>query len=325
MKQRTLLLILLLSKVAFSQKTFVIDDFSKAYFGELYLADTNAVFSEGWVAIFDKKSNKQLIKIASDELTFELPKGIVLSNSNELPYGEQSQILYEDYNFDGVKDFAIMDGQNSCYHGPSFQIFLATENGFTQSPEFTELAQNYCGIFNADHETKTLHTMTKSGCCWHQYSEFNVSNNIPYPIRIVEEGLNASGVAWDYEEQNLVNGKMVISTYQMLVLEVDEDNLVLSFEFENNKKMRVFFSETSLFYAFTDADDKLELLYYDTFNYSNRTTTLSFTNHATEYIIYSDKIIAKTPNNAYEMKAVTSTIIGTLTKLNNLKLANVIN
>ena len=62
MKQGTLLLILLLSKVAFSQKTFVIDDFSKAYFGELYIADTNAVFSEGWIAIFDKKSRFDVVK-----------------------------------------------------------------------------------------------------------------------------------------------------------------------------------------------------------------------------------------------------------------------
>ena len=39
--------------------------------------------------------------------------GKVRSNIKEIPYGEQSQILYEDYNFDGVPDLALMDGQNS--------------------------------------------------------------------------------------------------------------------------------------------------------------------------------------------------------------------
>jgi|JTFO01.1.fsa_nt_gb hypothetical protein len=319
------ILIFLLSKSAISQTTFVIDNFSKDYFGKLFIADTTEVFSKGWIAIFDKKSKKQLIKINSDELTFELHKGKVLANIKELPYGEQSQILYEDYNFDGKKDFAIMDGQNSCYHGPSFQIYLATDNGFKQSPEFTKLSQYYCGMFDIDYKTKTIHTMTKSGCCWHQYSEFKVKDNKPYPIKIIEEGMSFSGITWDYDEQNLVNGKMSKSSYQKLALEIDKDNILLSFEFKNKKKMQVFKTETILYYVFTDANDKIELLYNDTFKYSNRENTLSFTNRKTEYIIYDDKIIVKTPNNTYEMQAVNKTRFGTLTKLKNLKTENLIN
>ena len=325
MKRITFILIFLLSKSVFCQTTFVVDNFSKDYFGKLYIADTAEVFSKGWVAIFDKKSKKQLIKINSDELTFELHKGKVLANIKELPYGEQSQILYEDYNFDGIKDFAIMDGQNSCYHGPSFQIYLATDKGFKQSPELTELSQDYCGMFDIDHKTKTIRTMTKSGCCWHQYSEFKVKNSKPYPIKIVEEGMSASGITWDYEEQNLINGKMVKSTYQMLALEVDKDNLLLSFEFENKKKMKIFKTENILYYVFTDSNEEIELLYNDIFKYSNRENSLSFTNRNTEYIIYDDKIIAKTPNNTYDMKVVKNTRFGTLTKLKNLKINNVIN
>ncbi|MFV0530949.1 MAG: XAC2610-related protein [Flavobacteriales bacterium] len=325
MKLITFILIFILSKFALCQTTFVVDNFSKEYFGKLYIADTTEVFSKGWVAIFDKRTKKQLIKINSDELTFELHKGKVLANIKELPYGEQSQILYEDYNFDGIKDFAIMDGQNSCYHGPSFQIYLATDKGFKQSPEFTELSQDYCGMFDIDHKTKTIRTMTKSGCCWHQYSEFKVKGSKPYPIKIVEEGMSASGITWDYEEQNLVNGKMIKSTYQMLALEVDKDNLLLSFEFENKKKMQIFRTENILYYIFTDSNDKIELLYNDIFKYSNRESTLSFTNRNTEYIIYEEKIIVKTPNHTYDMKAVSNTRFGTLTKLKNLKLENVIN
>jgi hypothetical protein len=322
MKRITLILILLLSKSAFCQITFVVDNFSKDYFGKLYIADTTEVCSEGWVAIFDKKSKKQILKINSNALTFDLHKGKVLANIKELPYGEQSQILYEDYNFDGIKDFAIMDGRNSCYYGPSFQIYLATDKGFKLSPEFTELSQNYCGMFDIDHKTKTIYTMTKSGCCWHQYSDFKVKNNIPYPIKILEEGMNISGFILDCKELNLVNGKMVKSTYQKLALEVDEENLVLSFEFENKKKMQVFMMESILNYVFTDANDKIELVYNDTFKYSNRENTLAFTNRNTEYTIYDDKIVAKTPSKTYDMKAVNKTRFGTLTKLKNLKIEN---
>lgn len=233
------ILIFLLSKSAFCQKTFVVDNFSKDYFGKLYIADTTEVFSKGWIAVFDKKTKKQLIKIISDELTFTLHKGKVLANVKEMPYGEQSSILYEDFNFDGLKDFAIMDGQNSCYHGPSFQIYLATNNGFKQNPEFTELAQDYCGMFDIDYKTKTIRTMTKSGCCWHQYSNYKVKNNSPYPIKIVEEGFSPAGITWDMEEQNLIKGKMVLSKYQIFAVEENKDKILLSFGFENKKKMHV--------------------------------------------------------------------------------------
>lgn len=324
MKRITFILFYLLSKSAFCQTTFLVDDFSKDYFGKLYIADTTEGFSKGWVAIFDKKTKKQLIKINSDELTFTLHKGKVLANVKELPYGEQSGILYEDYNFDGIKDFALMDGQNSCYHGPSFQIYLATQNGFKQSPEFTELAQNYCGMFNIDYKTKIIFTMTKSGYDWHQYSEFRVKDNKPYPIKIVEEGLSASGITLDYNEQNLVNNKMVKSTYQTLVSEVNKDNLLLSFEFENKKKLQIFHTETILYYVFTDSNDRIELLYNDIFKYSKAENSLTFSNYNTQYIIYDNKIIVKTPNKTYEMKSTNNTKIGTLTKLRNLKIDNLI-
>lgn len=319
----TFILILLLSKSLFCQTTFVVDNLSKEYFGKLHIEDTTKVFSKGWVAIFDKKSKKQLIKIDSDELTFRLHKGKVLANIKELPYGEQSQILYEDYNFDGVKDFAIMDGQNSCYHGPSFQIYLAKGKTFKQSPEFTELSQNYCGMFDTDHKTKTISTMTKSGCCWHQYSQFKVKNDIPYPSKIVEEELSVSGITWDYKEQNLVNNKMVKSTYQKLALEVDKDNLLLSFEFENKKKMQVFHIESILYYVFTDANGKIELLYTDNFEYSKTDNSITFSNfNNTHYVIYDEKIVVKTPNKTYDMKSANETKIGTLAKLKNMKFDN---
>lgn len=322
MKRITFLLFFLLSKSAFCQITFVVDNFSKDYFGKLYIADTTEVFSKGWVAIFDKKSKKQLIKINSDELTFQLHKNKVLANVKELPYGEQSSILFEDYNFDGLKDFAIMDGQNSCYHGPSFQIYLATDKGFKYSPDFTALAQEYCGMFDVDNKNKIIRTMTKSGCCWHQYSEFKVANNIPYAIKIVEEGMSVSGITWDYIEENLVNGKMVKAEYQMLALEEDKDNLLLFFEFENKKKMRLFMTETILFYVFTDANDKIELLYSDIFTYSKTENSLTFSNYNTQYVIYDEKIIVKTLNKTFEMKSANNTKIGTLAKLKNLKIDN---
>lgn len=323
MKQLALLLFLLLSTAAISQVTFAVDDFSEKYYGEVFIADTSAVFSEGWVAIYDKKTKAEIIKIHSEELTHRLHKGQMLANIKELPYGEQSQILYEDYNFDGEKDFAIMDGQNSCYHGPSFQIYLATNQGLKHSPSFTKLAQEYCGMFDLDPTSKTIYTMTKSGCCWHQYTAFKVKDNTPYPIKIVEESMHDSAIAWDYVEENLVNGKMVKSTYQILATEsIEKDDFVLSFELENKKKMQIFHTEDVLYYVFSDSEEKIELLYRDDFKYSSTENSLSFSNHNVRYVIDDEKITVITPNKTHIMKSAPSTRSGTLEKLKNLQLEN---
>lgn len=322
MKPIVLIIFMLLSKLAFCQVTFTVDNFSNEYYGKIFIADTSQVFSNGWVAIYDKKNQKQLIKVASDELTFTLHKGKVLANIKELPYGEQSQILYEDYNFDGAKDFAIMDGQFSCYHGPSFQIYLKTANGFTQNPGFTQLAQNYCGMFEVDAKSKTISTMTKSGCCWHEYSEFKVENNIPYPVKIVEEKMGASGVTFEFSETNRVNGKMVKTSFEKLAFDVEPQNLVLSFEFENQKKMSVFREENLLYYLFTDSEEKVELLCNDFFRYSKAKNNLTFSNRNTQYVVYDDKIIINTPKKTYEMKAAKNTRLGGLSALKTLTLEN---
>lgn len=72
----------------------------------------------------------RVLEINSDEFIYELDENFhVKTNVIELPYREQSILIHEDFNFDGIKDLATMDGQFSCYHGASFQIYLETKNG----------------------------------------------------------------------------------------------------------------------------------------------------------------------------------------------------
>src|SRR5687768_4382168 len=106
-----LLALFVLHHSSSAQETFVVDDFSDRYNARMFISDTKEVFSPGWIAVFDKKSQKQIIKVTSEELSFDLEDGKVVSNIKELPYGEQSLIMFEDYNFDGLKDLALMDGQ----------------------------------------------------------------------------------------------------------------------------------------------------------------------------------------------------------------------
>lgn len=324
--QSTLLFIIIFfPNATLGQVTYEVENFSDDYSGKIYFSDTSEVFSKGWITIFDKKTNKQIIFETSDELSFDAHEhgNKIIANIQQLPYGEQSHILHKDFNFDGLKDFAIMDGQNSCYHGPSYKIYLASSEGFKLNDDFTELAQENCGMFEVDTTSKTIHTMVKSGCCWHQYSEFKVINNIPVKIKSLTES-NFDGFITDYSEGKLINGKMVETNYKMLSLYLDSTNIILSFEFKNKKKMHIIKTENILHYAFLDSADKIELHHMDNFKYSAKTNTLKFTYLKTEYTIYNDKITIKTPKRTLEMLSARNTQMGKLEKLRIEKFDNVV-
>src|SRR5215204_1300965 len=206
-----LFLILAAAAIVCGQKTFEVQDFSKDYYGKVYIEKPSEVFSGGWVAIYEKKTNRQLIKLVSDALAGETEDGKIKANVRELPYGEQSVIIYDDFNFDGIKDFALMDGQNSCYGGPSFQIYLAgkVKGAFTLNKSFTRLAQDYCGMFQTDAKEKKIQTMSKSGCCWHQFSEFIVAGNAPKAVKIVEEEM---GFPFNSVSTEIWDGKKMVKT-----------------------------------------------------------------------------------------------------------------
>lgn len=291
-----LILILIVAGNVFGQKTFDVQDFSEDYYGKVYLEQPAEVFSKGWVAIYQKKTNKQLIKINSEELIGDTEEGKIKANVKELPYGEQSVIIYQDFNFDGVKDFAIMDGQNGCYHTPSFQIYLAgkVKDQFVLSNSFTKLAQENCGMFEADETTKTLSTMTKDGCCWHQSSEYIVVNNVPKVIKIVEDDamkfpfITLSTQTWD--------GKRMVKTSERTV-DFEDENLkkLFSFKTDNGGEAVLFSYETMLYYAFINKSGKVDFAFPTdsdqeepkfTIDSKENPTTLSFANKNAVYRIY---------------------------------------
>ena len=260
MKNLSALILFLLSTNCFAQKVFRVDNISNEYYGKISLEQPGEVFSPGWVAIFDKKSNKELLKVVSEELALSLHNGKALANVKEVPYGEQSIIIYEDFNFDGKKDFALEDGQHSYYHGPSFQIYLATNNSFVNNGALTELAQSNCGMFEVDVKNKTIGTSTKSGCCWHQYSTYKYINNKLKVIKIVEE--DAGHMPLVRESIQLWNGiKMVTTEKRKLDIEKGTRTDVVSFKLEKNgKEVQVFAYDKQLHYVLIDKKGELEFV-----------------------------------------------------------------
>lgn len=332
------LLILVAAGAVFGQKTYDVQDFSKDYYGKIYIAEPSEVFSSGWVAIYAKKTNKQLIKIDSEELSIETEDGKAKANVKEMPYGEQSAIIYEDFNFDGIKDFALMDGQFSCYHGPSFQIYLAgkVKNKFVLSPAFTELAQEYCGMFEVDRATKRLSTMTKSGAGWHQFSEFIVVGNKPKAVKIVEEDMTKFPL--NIVSTEIWNGKKMVKTTVRTVDLTEENEVKILLSFKTQKggdEIVLMRSDDMLFYFFINEKRNVELAYpMDSdqedavFGFDPQPLTLIFTNKGTTYKIYeteNEKIGVQVVagGKTSDIPGNLATRKGTLRGLAEMNLANV--
>lgn len=342
MRTRVLIFALVLSTGIFAQVSntsrklvFLIDNFSDLYYGKVQIDDTSEVFSPGWVAIIDRKSNKELLRVSSEELALNLHDGEAMANIREIPYGEQSLIMYDDFNFDGKKDFAISDGQNSCYHGPSFRIYLASLKGFLYNKDFTRLAQEYCGMFDVDWEKKRISTMSKSGCCWHQFTEFMIVNNSPKEILKITEDY---AFPFRTTTEETWNGKIMVkkSVKTMNPLDVD---VVLSFQVPKNGKQVMLYNlnDRMLYYALLRKDSTVEFSYpleavYQNpdfrFDNSAGNMSVSFKNKDASYKVYEKGneigITISVNRQVYHWVGLPASKEGSLDKLGTLKLDNVV-
>lgn len=335
---KTLLTILfaISSAFLFAQTIFTVDNFSKDYYGKIQIEDTAEVTSKGWVAIYERNTNKELVKVTSQELYLSLHDGKALANIKSLPYGEQSLIMYEDYNFEGKNDLAICDGQNSCYHGPSFQIYLASKNGFILSNEFTKLAQENCGMFDTDSAAKKIYTMTKDGCCYHEFAEYIVENNKPKVIKINTE---SQTMPFSTSTEEIWNGKKMVATSATTIdTNMEGIEVILSFTVPRNKKKIILFNinDRMLYYALLDKDENVEFSYplesvyqsHDfTFSPLTNNKSVTFRNKNAVYKVYEQKdkvgIVISVDGKTYDWTGNVTTKKGSLVRLQKVHLDNV--
>ncbi len=285
------------------------------------------------IRIVNKKDGKEVLTSYSSDFPDHLVNvnNEALANKKELPYGDQSVLIYEDFNFDGKKDLALMTGYHSCYGGPAFDIYLATNAGFEYSSGFSVLSNEYCGMFLVDEKSQTLHTMVKSGCCWHQLSEYKVIDNEPKIIKSVTHDLTGRLEPYFIQELNTVwQNNDFIETERLLLPYNDDMEILVSFELEKTKKRVVVFGVNNvLYYALEQADEAVEFYfpkpYYDKnrketiykpFTFDTEDKTLSFHNEDAHYTLYQTEqtvgIHVKTGGKTYDLKGLYPSLSGSL-------------
>lgn len=273
---------------------------SKLYYAKVFLENSEELSSPGWIGVYDKNTDRELIRVNSDDLYVDYDeKGIPSINIAELPYGSQSVIIYDDFNFDGVKDFALREGNTSCYAGPSYQVFLADgKGGFEYNEGFTDLAQSYCGFFAVDKEKKRIHTMTKSGCCWHWFYTFDVVANTPRMREEVEEIMSNSAPFLFKRTTNTWDNNNRITVVKEDILYLEETQILFSFKLKDKARTVIIAQEGgNLYYLFVklnaQGDNVAEFCYPSYYPITYRVDkekaeeTLSFSNESASYQVYN--------------------------------------
>ncbi|MEL6252986.1 MAG: hypothetical protein AAFR87_13310 [Bacteroidota bacterium] len=315
-----------------------IDDFSDSYYAIVLIkeVDKGEIFKPASVHLIEARTNRELIKIDAEEIVLELTDNS--SSSLNIPYSKQSIIIYEDFNFDGVKDLALQDGQESCYHQSSYDIYLDKGDRLEFNESLTELAHYHCGMFQIDKARSRLITYAKSGCCYHEKSEYILQNDKALlRYQKVEDG-TAHPLAI-VQEKSWVNGSWKESNTTRLIRDAGELKIILSFKLKKNGKEVLVYSYNNavLGYALEKPNKELEFNFPAEkdkwsgdkhFNFTDfkDEATLNFSNANAKYEIYQkgpdsnfEKIGIKVWVNAkeYHLEGDPESAKGSLFQLNN--------
>lgn len=185
--------------------------------------------------------------------------------------------------------------------------------------------------------------MTKSGCCWHQYSTFKVVNNKPVPVKIVEEAYvsNYSPDMVAVTEISYTGGKGRMKTRLFLPYDFDDNKAVLVFMLsQSRKKVLLFEEEDILFYVLLKPDESMEFSFpqavydettgsasFNTFTFRSPQKALVFSNKQVRYELYeTDKTIGikvAASGKSYDLKGDKASQKGSLKAITGLKVTNV--
>ncbi|MBK8808459.1 MAG: hypothetical protein IPO21_18240 [Bacteroidales bacterium] len=173
------LILLIISNVCFGQKNFIINDGSQNYIAEVTIENCNYENCEGAgiIKLIDKTTNNHFQTFNSEELNIYYDNIQIDTIKVMLPYNEQSLLIFNDFNFDGAEDLAIANGNNGSYGATTYNVYIynVTKKQFDWSEELTNLTTENLGMFKIDSERKRLISYSKSGCCWHLTSEYEIA------------------------------------------------------------------------------------------------------------------------------------------------------
>lgn len=201
---------------ASAQKTFLLKDASKRFDIRVQVAECSESSCEGkaTIELLNKSTTAVFQKIEMPEFFLELGDDLTPTTNVVELYGDNSGIVFGDFNFDGKDDLALRNGNYGLYGGPSYDVLLYSASGrkFVLHEKLTELASNNLGLFDVDPMARTITTFAKSGCCWHQTERYVIRKNQPVKVYELTEDATVPNDKVRVTTRRLVNGRWRKST-----------------------------------------------------------------------------------------------------------------
>jgi hypothetical protein len=222
----TALLLLLAARVSPAQETFEVRGALRGYELTVRLSSCGdeedkcsgpavvRIFRKGEAAPF------QSLSLPSVEIYRETVEHNDETGANKRGlYAEEYSFVGNDFNFDGLEDFAVCNGREGGYGGPSYNVFLFDKRSrrFVESRRLSGLTEApYLGLFFPDAKKKRLTAYSKSGCCYHETEVYAVVNGRPVLVeKVVEDATSWGGAPEGFvlvKTKRRVRGRWVVTT-----------------------------------------------------------------------------------------------------------------
>lgn len=160
-------------------QTFMIQNGSELYDAKIEIKHCTKEECSGYarITLYQKNTQRVVEQFESEDLNFYLNQKQKPSVNVVQLYGEYSPLIFDDFNFDGTEDLAFRDGNNGPYGGPTYQVYVyhKAKREFLYSEDLSALTQENLGMFEIDPVEKRIITRAKSGCCYHEMAQYQVS------------------------------------------------------------------------------------------------------------------------------------------------------
>lgn len=129
-----------------------LDETYEAYVNVSYIGP-NGRPPQGNIVVNNVNTGKELLKLQVESFNND---EFIATADNTLSVDEQDWIIMDDYNFDGVNDVAITNGQLNYDDTYQYQVYLGTKDGkLVFSPDFSEIISQG-GVLTVDSKNKKL-------------------------------------------------------------------------------------------------------------------------------------------------------------------------
>lgn len=209
----------------FAEETFVFKDKSKIYdvkvsVGRCDQEDEKRICNDKATFQLLKKNQTKPFQTIEMEETYLQIEGRQKKNGDltEL-YGDKNWgVYFTDYNFDGIEDLVVSNGNYLPYGGISNDVFLYSKakGKFVRDEELSLLETNYMFV-DVDSNKKIIETQTKSGCCWHEKERYRFVNNRLQKFYVFTEDAQGDGKWMRLITQIRVKGKWRKTTKRVLI------------------------------------------------------------------------------------------------------------